>query len=205
MKKFIAAVLAGAAFIALSLSATAQQEGEPLKMPADFQSISDERQRSVALFEEMAKVITHPRCLNCHPVDGGPRQGIEMAAHKPPVIRGEDGFGAPSMRCTTCHGAENVAYTAGQGSIPGHEPWHLAPKSMGWIGLSNGQICEQLKDPERNGGRDLEAIHEHNAKDGLVGWGWKPGEGREPAPGSQDVFGQLTRAWIDSGAHCPTS
>ncbi|MEY8837886.1 Isoquinoline 1-oxidoreductase subunit, partial [Cribrihabitans sp. XS_ASV171] len=30
------------------------------------------------------------------------------------------------------------------------------------------------------------------------------GTGREPAPGSQEVFGELTRAWIDTGAACPT-
>ena len=53
------------------------------------------------------------------------------------------------------------------------------------------------------GGRDLEAIYKHMAEDGLVGWAWDPGAGRTPAPGSQDVLGQLTRAWIDTGAACP--
>ena len=49
-----------------------------------------------------------------------------------------------------------------------------------------------LFDPERNGGRSMAELHEHNAEDGLVGWGWHPGEGREPAPGSQEIFGELT-------------
>lgn len=174
-----------------------------LRTVASFEAIGDETQRSVALFEEVAKVLQHPRCLNCHPVDDAPRQN-DLAMHQPPVVRhDESGFGAPGMRCTACHGAENVAYVAGDGSIPGHEPWHLAPKSMGWIGLSAGEICEQIKDPERNGGRTLAQIHEHNAEDGLVGWGWEPGEGREPAPGTQALFGELTQAWIDTGAHCP--
>ena len=74
---------------------------------------------------------------------------------------------------------------------------------MGWIGATVAEICEQIKDPARNGGKSLEELHEHNAEDGLVGWGWEPGDGRTPAPGSQALFGQLTRAWIDSGAHCP--
>ena len=41
------------------------------------------------------------------------------------------------------------------------------------------------------------------AHDELVGWGWSPGEGRTPAPGTQQQFGELIRAWIDSGAACP--
>ena len=186
----------------LAPAALAQDGG--LTEPAGFADIADERERSVALFEEMGKVLTHPRCMNCHPREGGPRQGDDMAVHQPPVIRGPGGLGAPGMRCSTCHGDANVAFaTADGGSIPGHQPWLLAPESMGWIGASLGEICEQIKDPARNGGKDLEALHEHNAEDGLVGWGWEPGDGREPVPGSQALFGELTRAWIDTGAHCP--
>ena len=37
----------------------------------------------------------------------------------------------------------------------------------------------------------------------LVAHGWDPGEGRMPAPGSQEAAGQLVQAWIDSGAECP--
>ena len=186
----------------------AQTAAEPdsvkgLRTAASFEAVANETERSVALFNELAKVLQHPRCLNCHPVDDAPRQN-DLAMHQPPVVRGdESGFGAPGMRCNTCHGAANVEYVAGNGSIPGHEPWHLAPKSMGWIGLSVGDICRQIKDPERNGNRTLAELHEHNAKDGLVGWGWKPGEGRTPVPGTQAQFGELTQAWIDAGAHCP--
>ena len=75
---------------------------------------------------------------------------------------------------------------------------------MGWVGLTAAEVCAQLKDPERNGDRTLAELHEHNAEDGLVGWGWEPGVGRTPAPGSQEVFGALTQAWIDTGAACPT-
>ena len=176
-----------------------------LRTPDEFASIENEAERSAALFEEMMIVIGHPRCMNCHPVDDTPRLGMDMQVHQPPVVRGAADFGAPGMRCSTCHGSGNVAYGTGEGSIPGHSPWHLAPASMGWIGKSAAEICAQLKDPERNGGRSLAELHEHNAEDGLVGWGWHPGDGREPAPGNQEIFGQLTQAWIDSGAACPGS
>lgn len=174
-----------------------------LKGPEAFAGITDPRERSVALFQELGQVLTHPRCVNCHPAGDSPLQGEAMTRHQPPVVRGEANFGAPGMTCSTCHGPANVAFVGAEGSVPGHEVWHLAPIEMAWEGRSLGQICEQLKDPERNGGKSLAELHEHNAHDGLVGWGWHPGEGREPAPGTQAQFGALTLAWIEAGAHCP--
>ena len=154
--------------------------------------------RSIALFEEMGKVIQHPRCVNCHPRGDRPLQGENGALHQPLVSRGDGGMGSPGMRCTTCHGTENYA------NVPGHAPWFLAPASMAWEGETIGAICAQLKDPARNGGRSLEEIADHMANDGLVGYGWRAPAHLEPAPGSQPAFGALARAWIDAGAHCPT-
>jgi hypothetical protein len=74
---------------------------------------------------------------------------------------------------------------------------------MAWEGKTIGDICRQLKDRSRNGGRDLAQIHEHVAKDDLVAYGWHPGTGRAPAPGTQELAGELIQAWIDSGAACP--
>ncbi|MGB3244115.1 MAG: Isoquinoline 1-oxidoreductase subunit [Sulfitobacter sp.] len=174
-----------------------------LKTVEEFDAIEDEAVRSVALFDEMMKVITSPRCLNCHPKGDSPLQGDDMQVHMPPVVRGEADFGAPGMLCITCHGAENVPYAVGEGSIPGHQPWQLAPLETAWVGKTAAEICAQLKDPETNGGRDMAELHEHFAEDGLVGWGWHPGEGRTPAPGTQEVLGRLTQSWIDTGAMCP--
>ena len=190
-----------AAFFAfLIASPLAAQDLQP---PESFAHIEDDSARSIALFEEMGKVLTHPRCLNCHPVGDSPTQGDSMTRHMPPITRGSHDDGPAGLSCSACHGSENQAFNSYPGSLPGHDPWHLAPVSMGWQGLSLGEICAQLKDPARNGGRGLDAIHEHMAEDGLVGWGWQPGEGRTPAPGSQEVMGALTRAWIDTGAACP--
>ncbi|GFE64204.1 Isoquinoline 1-oxidoreductase subunit [Litoreibacter roseus] len=201
--KLATLVVAGSFFATASM---VQSDGHSDLQPVSaFDSYAEGDERAAAIFEEMTKVFVHPRCLNCHPVDNSPRQGEQLAMHQPPVVRGEDDFGAVGMRCSTCHGAENVSYSGEAGSVPGHEPWHLAPVSMGWIGKTSGEICEQVKDPDRNGNRTLAELHEHNAEDGLVGWAWEPGEGREPAPGSQALFGELTQAWIDNGAACPTS
>jgi hypothetical protein len=43
-------------------------------------------------------------------------------------------------------------------------------KSMAWQTKSLRQICEQMKDPTRNGGKTLAAIQDHLAHDSLVGW-----------------------------------
>jgi len=192
--------------VALALSAALAQSAppsQPLKSPSEFQSIADPATRSRAIFAEIGKVLTHPRCMNCHPAGEHPLQGADHHEHKPVVWRNDTGnYGTP---CGECHTEQNVALreAASYQSIPGHPRWGTAPLSMAWEGKSIGDICRQLKDTARNGGRDLALLQEHVAKDDLVAWGWNPGPGREPAPGSQQAAGELVQAWIDSGAECP--
>ncbi len=178
------------------------REVNGLLTPLAFAHMSDSNARAAALFEEMSKVLLHPRCANCHPVTGGPTQGDDMHPHEPPVVRGQ-GMGAAGMECTTCHGAANVEFASMQGSIPGADPWHLAPVSMGWAGKSSAELCAQLKNPDLTGGRTAEDLIDHNGRDHLVGWAWHPGEGRTAAPGDQATLGALTAAWVEAGAHCP--
>jgi len=197
--------LAGlAAAIALPSTLRAQDTLQP---PSAFAGIADATARSRALFTEAAKVFTSPRCLNCHPAGDHPLQGADHHAHQPPVKRGDGGTGIAGLPCAACHTQRNVDIFAGAGapfeSIPGHPRWGLAPLEMAWEGKSTGDICRQLKDKDRNGGRDLAALHEHVAKDDLVAYGWNPGRGRAPAPGTQARLGELIQAWIDNGAVCP--
>ena len=74
---------------------------------------------------------------------------------------------------------------------------------MAWEGRSLGQICEQIKDRERNGGRNMADLLHHLSEDTLVGWAWTPGSGRTPTPGTQAIFGEIMRAWAEAGAYCP--
>jgi hypothetical protein len=74
---------------------------------------------------------------------------------------------------------------------------------MAWEGKTLSEICVQLKDPRRNGGRDIAAILKHVTSDSLVLWAWEPGPGRAPAPGSNAEFAKLLMAWAETGAHCP--
>lgn len=184
--------------------ASQAQEAPPastLRSAQSFASIADQKERSRALFVEAGKVIQSPRCLNCHPNGERPTQGNDMHLHLPMVVRGADDKGATALRCTTCHQAKNFEPSG----VPGHPLWHMAPREMAWQGKSLAQICEQIKDPKRNGGKSLAQIHEHMATDSLVGWGWQPGAHRAPAPGTQAQFGEIVDAWIKTGAICPTS
>jgi hypothetical protein len=197
----IALVLAAASVSTglLPIPATAATGGNTLAAPATFASIANQQERSAALFTELGKVLTSPRCLNCHPAGDRPRQGDAGRLHQPPVFRGADGAGLASMRCSICHRAGNFE----PARVPGHPAWHLAPREMAWEGQSLGTICRQIKDPGRNGGRSLAELAEHIGRDTLVGWAWAPGHGRSPAPGSQRAAGALVEAWIDTGAACP--
>jgi hypothetical protein len=192
-------LLAVAAILAIPLQALSDSSAQTLAGVDSFSTISDPAQRSAALFAETAKVFTHPRCMNCHPAGDRPRQGDLRRPHQPPVFRGEDGFGLSALRCPVCHQQANVD----AGRVPGDPVWHLAPAEMGWESKTVGQICAQIKDPERNGNRSLEEIVHHVGTDHLVGWAWAPGAGRQPAPGTQAQVGALLDEWVKNGAVCP--
>jgi hypothetical protein len=177
-----------------------------LRPPSAFATIPDTAARSRALFTEAAKVFTHPRCMNCHPATDRPLQGNDQHQHQPATQRGADGTGVAGTHCAACHTDRNydlLERAATYRSIPGNPRWQLAPIEMAWEGKSIGDICRQLKDPSRNGGRNLALLQEHVAKNDLIAWGWSPGTGRDPAPGTQEGAGQLIQAWIDTGAQCP--
>ena len=196
--QFFVAVLALPVSV-LAAYAASDGESDRLASAESFSSISDPAARSAAIFTELGKVLTHPRCLNCHPAGDRPRQGDLRRPHQPPVFRGDDGFGLAALRCPVCHQQANFE----PGRVPGNPIWHLAPEEMGWEGKTVGQICAQIKDPKRNGNRSLDEIVHHVGTDHLVGWAWAPGAGRQSAPGTQAQTGALLAEWVKSGAVCP--
>jgi hypothetical protein len=195
-------ILASVAALAMSMLtgyAASQTASNTLASPESFASIADTDARSAAIFIELGKVLTHPRCVNCHPAGDRPRQGDESRLHQPPVARGVDGHGTEPMRCSILYPNANFE----PGRVPGHPEWHLAPREMAWEGKSLAEICDQIKDPVRNGGRKVEDLIQHIGTDTLVGWAWQPGFGRAPAPGTQKEAGALAEAWAKAGAICP--
>jgi hypothetical protein len=85
---FIVAVTVPAA--ALTAEGVSNLPADGLASVESFSSISDEATRSAAYFSELGKVLTSPRCLNCHPAGDRPRQGDAGRLHQPPVFRGAD-------------------------------------------------------------------------------------------------------------------
>jgi mono/diheme cytochrome c family protein len=170
-----------------------------LKPAGEFAAIADRAARSRALFGELARVLMHPRCVNCHTPDESPRQGDAHAIHDPPIARGSNDRGVPALGCASCHQDRNLELAR----VPGAPGWRLAPVEMVWLERTAAQICTQIKDPARNGGRELARIVEHLAHDPIVAWGWSPGADRTPAPGTQAALGELAAAWVATGAECP--
>lgn len=194
-------------FAALALFAAtlafAQEQGTPATTP---QPIPVDPAKGLPEWEKIYAVFSHPRCANCHvegerPMWSGDHYG-NTRPHAFNVQRGTDGsgFGNPGARCTTCHSNANAAKQHGP---PGAENWHLAPAEMVWFGKSSAEICAQIKDPERNGQRTLQEVAEHVRGDPLVGWGWDPGSGREPAPSSAEETYRALTNWAAAGAPCP--
>jgi hypothetical protein len=156
-------------------------------------------QESLAAWGKISDVLTHPRCLNCHQLNT-PLQGDSRRIHVPPVVRGADNMGVGTMRCHNCHNDSGNNRLSG---VPGAPHWQLAPVSMLWQGLSTGDLCRMLKDPERNGKRTPEALVEHMETEHLVLWGWNPGGKREPIPLPHQDFIEQMQTWVAGGAACP--
>src|SRR5271163_1333193 len=60
-------------------------------------------------FTAFVSVLRNPRCMNCHSTGNFPRQGDDSHVHVQNVIRGKDGNGVTSQKCSTCHQDHNLA------------------------------------------------------------------------------------------------
>jgi len=154
-------------------------------------------QADAAIFEKMAAVLRHPRCLNCHQVEV-PLQGDRGWQHIPKVARSAPALADGSPACARCHAGDGPAT-----GIPGVAGWRLPPVEAAWQGLSTAQLCLAIKSPKTNGGRDLPELIRHLDEDALVLWGWQQGAQRTPPPISHKEFMDLARYWVSIGAPCP--
>ena len=192
-------------FLACGASAVAPPPRVPLAepghllQPSAFDVIPDRAERSRALFAEASRVFFNPRCANCHPSGDAPTQRDGFERHDPPVVRGDRDQGVPGLMCASCHQDTNSTLAR----VPGAPKWQLAPREMAWQNRTIHEVCEQIRDPKRNGHRSLDAIAQHVAHDSLVGWAWIPGADRAPPPGTQAEAGALVAAWTATGAECP--
>lgn len=155
-------------------------------------------------FDKMMAVLTHKRCVNCHPSGDRPLQGEDSHIHNFNVQRGIANNGEEGLACNTCHHEENNDYAG----VPGAPEWSLAPLKMRWEGLTRVEIAQSMLNPENNGGRTLEETVKHLTEHELVLWAWEPGvdaEGnpREKPPVPKDEFITAVKAWAANGAIIP--
>lgn len=153
-------------------------------------------------FVDVARVLQSPRCMNCHPAGDAPLQTDQSHPHAMNVSRTSTEAGLP---CATCHRDRNSEALGIKGGPPGAPRWGLPPKDMPMVfeKVPLTALCEQLKDPARNGHKDLAALLEHVAADPLVLWGWNPGGKRTLPPLSHAAFVAAFETWLASGTACP--
>jgi hypothetical protein len=203
-RRFIPALLAVAAtycFLSSPIPWVVARGVERAKPQIVHEGIPRDDAGAAAAFEAIVPVLRHPRCMNCHSTGDFPRQGDDSHRHTMQVRRGPDGEGINPVKCSTCHQDHNLP---GLRVPPGAPDWHLPSPAMPmiWEGLTDHQLCELFKDPQRDGHRTPGQIVEHMHTP-LVLWGWSPGDGRTPVPTPQRGFLAKIQEWAEKGAACP--
>ena len=165
----------------------------------------DNRAAAIAAFATVQQVLQHPRCQNCHIPGDAPLQFDAGLPHQMSVVRGEIGMGGPGLPCSTCHNTANPPASFGPHAPPGAPTWRLPPpeQKMVFINLPAAELCATIKDPQKNGGKDFDALIHHVADDELVGWGWSPGGNRAPVPVPRAEFVAKFKQWTAAGGPCP--
>ncbi len=167
-------------------------------------------EEGLAAWDRIYEVTSHPRCSNCHvgadnvPMWSGPSYGDTARPHGMNINAGDSRVGAEYVQCSTCHAyrefapADTTPHAAPQVAAD----WRLAPVEAEWFGKASREICTQLRDPARNGGRGFEDIAVHLGHDVILHWAWNPGPGRQPAPYSLEEHTQDVLIWGAAGMPC---
>ncbi|MCU0685737.1 MAG: hypothetical protein MUF34_26420 [Polyangiaceae bacterium] len=188
---FVAPIVGLAAVLVVSAASVRAQQAPARRPERDAAAERD--------FLTVANVLLSPRCRNCHPAGDAPLQGDRGTPHAMNITRRSAEAGLP---CSTCHREANAPALGGP---PGVAGWRLPPADVPMVfeGRSPRELCLQLKDPVKTGGRNLAQIREHMAHDHLVLWGWHPGPGRSPPPVTHEALVAATDRWLQAGAPCP--
>ncbi|MEM0949930.1 MAG: hypothetical protein AAGK37_21220 [Pseudomonadota bacterium] len=157
-------------------------------------------------------VAGHPRCVNCHvgsdniPVWSGPSYG-QRRPHGMAINAGDSRIGAGQLSCNACHQTSAEPQALPHAAPRSGMDWQLAPVEFQWIDKTSVEICTQMRNPERNGGRDAAGLVEHILHDaalfGFIAWSFDPGPGREAAPGSLQAHLEDMVIWTAAGMPCP--
>ena len=177
-----------------TLSADATRGSSSFRSPSAFQNIGDPAQRSRAHLRRDRKGAD-PSALHelpsCRRPAAAGRRSPSSISRRPGArtcLRRQLARPATPIANFTLHDARVISRAS---------PAIRAGSSRRcrWPGKASrsARFAGRSRTRTRNGGRDLALLQEHIAKDDLVAWGWNPGAGREPAPGSQELAGQTGR------------
>ena len=178
----------------------------PLLLP--LTAVAAEVDAGLAAWDRIYQVTSHPRCANCHvgadnaPMWSGPSYGTTRS-HGMNINGGDSRIGAETLLCSTCHVASDLPNDTPH--APPHIAgfWQLAPVEFEWFGKGTQEVCNQMRDPDRNGGRDFSDLAEHLDHDAFVAWGFAPGGSREAAPGTLEDHVNDMLIWGAAGQPCP--
>ena len=198
--------------LAFATAAFAQEPVGTGRVINDYAEGSITAEDGLASWQQFYEVASHPRCSNCHvgadnrPMWSGPSYG-KTRVHGMNIQAGESRIGVEALICSTCHTtlsqadpeANAIAHMAPKVA----SAWQLAPVEAEWFGKSSGYICNQLKDPARNGGRTIREVAAHLDHDQILHWAWNPGGNREPAPHSLQETMDALMKWAAAGTPCP--
>ncbi|MGV6801800.1 MAG: hypothetical protein ACWA5L_07755 [bacterium] len=211
MKRF--EILLACVFAAFCSSAAAQDDHDSdLVIHQPDGAVSN--QQGLQAWQRLYEVVSHPRCANCHtgeeniPMWSGPSYG-QPRRHGMNINADPSRAGIEYIPCSTCHitssTENNIAHAAPHTGLP----WMLAPVEFEWFGKDSASICQQIRNPDRNGGRDGAGLVDHILHDaelsGFISWGFTPGEGRQPAPGSMQSHLDDMVLWTAAGMPCPNA
>lgn len=201
--------------IALCTSLVFARAAEPVgtkRIINNFLPGSVTKDEGLRYWRKFHEVASHPRCSNCHvgpdniPMWSGSSYG-ETRPHGMKINAGKSRIGAETLLCAACHTSLKKPNPAA--NAPLHSPpkvtgiWGLAPVSAAWFGMSSNHICNQIKDPQRNGNRSIRDVAAHLGHDAVLRWAWSPGGNREPPPRTlQEAMDNLMK-WAAAGAPCP--
>ncbi len=93
MKKIHFALQLGMPVIGLVMSANVAFAQTPASQPVSQTVTSTDANRmaeSIQFYRQMHAVLSHPRCVNCHPKDDSPKQGLDGHIHSPHITRGPE-------------------------------------------------------------------------------------------------------------------
>jgi len=195
-----------------SVACSAQTTGKKTKLN-EFVAGSITLEEGLASWQTFYEVASHPRCSNCHvgpsnrPMWSGPSYG-KTRPHGMNIKADESRMGIEAVPCATCHvtllqpsdNANAIPHTPPKVA----SPWSLAPVEAEWFGKSSSYICNQLKDPERNGDRTIRDVASHLDHDRVLQWAWNPGGNRQSAPHSLQIVMDSLMKWSAAGTPCPS-